>query len=91
MGARSLALADHAIEKFRAAGIPAWRHPNSITVVFPRPSPEIFARWQLAPQGGIAHLIAVPSMTAATIDAFVADVAAHPPVSAPSPASLARA
>ena len=69
------ALADYAIERFQAAGIHAWRHRNSITVVFPRPGAEVLARWQIAPSHDIAHIITLPHVTRAMIDAVVADVA----------------
>lgn len=69
------ALADYAIARFKAAGIQAWRHRNSITVVFPRPGPEVLQRWQIAPSRDIAHIITLPHVTRAMIDAVVADVA----------------
>ena len=69
-------LADYAIDRFRAAGIEAWRHKNSITVVFPNPGKEVIARWQIAPSGNVAHIITLPHVTRAMIDGVVADVAA---------------
>jgi histidine decarboxylase len=74
--AHCIAAADYAIEKFKAAGITAWRHPNSVTVVFPRPGPEVMERWQVAPSRDIAHIITMPHVTRDIIDAVVADVAA---------------
>lgn len=74
--ARCLEVADHAIARFHAAGISAWRHENSITVVFPRPGDDIIRRWQIAPHHSIAHLITMPHVTRATVDQVVADVAA---------------
>jgi len=71
-----LALADYAIERFKNAGINAWRHRNSITVVFPRPGPEVMERWQIAPSRDIAHIITLPHVTRPMIDRLVADVAA---------------
>ena len=73
---RCFALADYTIARFKAAGIRAWRHRNSITVVFPRPGEEVLKRWQMAPNRDIAHIITVPHLTRATIDAVVADVVA---------------
>jgi len=70
------ALADYAIARFRSVGIEAWRHRNSITVVFPRPGPEVMARWQIAPSRDIAHIITLPHVTRRMIDAVVSDVAA---------------
>jgi histidine decarboxylase len=71
-----IALADYAIERFQAAGVHAWRHANSVTVVFPRPSDEVIARWQIAPSREIAHIITLPHVTRSMIDDVVADVAA---------------
>ena len=82
---RSLALADYAIARFAAAGIPAWRHKHSITVVFPRPGRSVIDRWQMAPSRDIAHIITMPHVTCATIDRVVADVAATQPTN-PAPA-----
>jgi len=78
--ARTFELADYAISRFQAAGIEAWRHRNSITVVFPRPGDEVLARWQIAPNRNIAHIITLPHVTPAMIDRLVCDVAAslHP-------------
>lgn len=71
---RSLALADYAVTSLRAIGIEAWRHPHSITVVFPRPPRAIMEKWILAPYEDICHLITVPGVDQAMIDAFVADM-----------------
>ena len=65
--------AEYAVERFNAAGIPAWRARNSATVVFPRPSPYVLFQWQLAPLGEIAHLITMPHVTREMIDQVVAD------------------
>ena len=66
--ARMLNLAEYAVERFNGAGIPAWRNPNSVTVVFPRPSPEVISKWQLAPYRDIAHLITMPHATREMVD-----------------------
>lgn len=71
---RSLALADYAVASLRAIGVEAWRHRNSITVVFPRPPRAIMEKWILAPAEDICHLITVPGVDQAMIDAFVADM-----------------
>ena len=70
-----LAVADYAIAQFAAAGIHAWRNRNGNTVVIPRPGVEVLKRWQIAPKGQIAHIITMPHVTRAIIDAVVADVA----------------
>jgi histidine decarboxylase len=73
---KSLELAAHAQEQLQAAGIPAWRNPNAITVVFPKIAESVRAKWQLATQGNISHLIVMPGITRKQIDAFVEDVRA---------------
>ena len=70
-----MAMADYAIARFKAAGITAWRHKNSVTVVFPRPGADVISRWQIAPRQEIAHIITMPQVTRAVVDAVVADVA----------------
>ena len=65
--------AEYAVTRFQDSGIPAWRHENSVTVVFPKPSPEIIRKWQLASYGDIAHAITMPHITRQTIDQVVDD------------------
>ena len=71
-----LANAEYAVQQFLAQGIEAWRHPHSITVVFPKPPPSMMEKWTIAPRKNIGHLIVMAHVTRATIDAFVADFAA---------------
>ncbi len=71
---RSLELAAFAEQRLNAAGIPAWRHKNSVTVVFPRPPASIMDKWIIAPKGGIGHIITLPHVTEDIIEEFVADV-----------------
>jgi histidine decarboxylase len=71
----SLSMADYAIDQLARIGIKAWRNPNSITVVFPRPPDAILQEWVLAPFRDICHLITLPSTTTKTIDRFVNDLA----------------
>ena len=52
---------------------PAWRAKNSVTVVFPRPSPYVLFQWQLAPLDDIAHLITMPHVTREMIDQVITD------------------
>lgn len=73
---RSLQLADYAIAQLSARGIEAWRHENSITVVFPRPPESLMKKWIIAPKKGIGHIITLPHVTEAVIDEFAADFAA---------------
>ena len=71
--------AEYAVRQFNANGIPAWRGKNSVTVVFPRPSPYVLFQWQLAPLGDIAHLITMPHVTREVIDEVIADCLEWPP------------
>ena len=68
-----LAVAQYAVDRFNRRGLPAWRHKNSVTVVFPRPPKEIERKWQMAAEGDIAHIITMPHVTRATVDAVVDD------------------
>ncbi|MCC6123388.1 MAG: histidine decarboxylase [Pirellulales bacterium] len=72
---RCLETADYAIARFAAIGRAAWRHPNSVTVVFDRPSQNIVRKWQLAVLHGAAHIITMPHVSREQIDRFVADMA----------------
>ena len=67
--------AEYAVELFNRHGIPAWRHRNSVTVVFPRPSPEVVAKWQMAPERNEAHIITMPHVTRGMIDDVVKECA----------------
>lgn len=71
--AECLAVAEYAVDKFREGGMPAWRNKNSVTVVFPKPEPDVIFKWQLAPYEDIAHLITMPHVTRETIDRVVKD------------------
>ncbi len=73
--AGALDTAEYAVGQFNERGIPAWRHKNSVTVVFPRPAPEVFRKWQMAPEGDITHIITMPHVTREMIDELVADCA----------------
>ena len=70
---RMLDVAEYAVGQFNERGIPAWRHRNSVTVVFPRPREEVFRKWQMAPEGEIAHIITMPHVTREMIDELVDD------------------
>jgi histidine decarboxylase len=74
--------ADYAIARLGEIGRNAWRHRNSVTVVFDRPSPEMVHRWQLAAQHNIAHLITMPHVTREQIDRLVDELARKSPVPA---------
>jgi histidine decarboxylase len=72
----ALEVAAYAEDRLKAAGIEAWRNPNAITVVFPKVAASIREKWQLATQGGISHVMVMPGITKAQIDAFVEDLRA---------------
>ncbi len=72
---RSLFLADYAIEKLKTIGVTAWRHENSLTVVFPRPPESVMKKWIIAPKKGVGHIITLPHVTETVIDEFAADFA----------------
>ncbi len=74
--AAGMAMADYAIDRLKSHGVPAWRHRNSLTVVFPNPGPDVISRWQMAPSGNVAHLITMPHITAATVDRVTDEIAA---------------
>ncbi len=65
--------AEYAVRQFNRHGVAAWRHRNSVTVVFPRPAPKVFQKWQIAHEGQIAHIITMPHVTREQIDELVAD------------------
>ncbi|CAN5850700.1 histidine decarboxylase [soil metagenome] len=69
-----LQLAEYAATRLCESGIKAWRHKNSVTVVFPKPPESIMRKWILAPNQDICHLIVMPHVTQSIIDAFVDDL-----------------
>jgi histidine decarboxylase len=70
-----LDVADYAIGQLQAIGRDAWRHRNSLTVVFERPSAAIVGKWQLAAHQDVAHLITMPHVSRPLVDRFVEDLA----------------
>ena len=70
----ALEIAEYAVRRLQLAGVPAWRHKNSLRAVFPRPTQAVVRKWQLAPQQEIAHLIAMPNVTREQVDTFVRDL-----------------
>ena len=71
-----VAVADYAIEQLQAIGIPAWRHPSAITVVFPEVPEAIKQKFQLATADGITHIVCMPRIQTAHIDGLVAELSA---------------
>jgi histidine decarboxylase len=76
---RCLEVAEYAVERLRQAGKDAWRHKNSVTAVFPRPSAKVITRWQLAVHDEWAHIIAMPHVTKEMVDRVVEDVRTDAP------------
>tara|TARA_B100000683_G_scaffold275551_1_gene326691 strand:+ start:900 stop:2105 length:1206 start_codon:yes stop_codon:yes gene_type:complete len=68
-------VSDFAIKMFKAYGFEAWRHNNSVTVVFKRPSHALIKKWQLAVKGETAHIITMPHVTKKKIVQFVKEIA----------------
>ena len=68
-------VADYAVERLNRLGRNAWRHRNSVIVVFDRPSAQLVGKWQLAPQNKLAHVIAMPHVTRELIDRLADDLA----------------
>jgi histidine decarboxylase len=52
----------------------AWRNQNSLTVIFPKPSEHLIAKWHLATHEDISHAIVMPHVTKEIIDDFIADM-----------------
>ena len=73
--AAMIEVAEYAVSRFNREGIAAWRHKNSVTVVFPRPPASVTRKWQIALYKDVAHVIAMPHVTRDTVDALVADCA----------------
>lgn len=66
--------ADYTIQKFQNKHMHAWRNEDSPIVIFPSPSMKIVKKWMLAQQGDIAHIVTMPHVDEAMIDAFVEDM-----------------
>ncbi|RWR03353.1 histidine decarboxylase [[Pantoea] beijingensis] len=74
---RSLNMAKYAVKRFQDAGVKAWCNKNSITVVFPCPSEEVWKKHCLATSGDVAHLIATAHhLDSSKIDELIDDVIA---------------
>lgn len=72
---RSLEVAEYAEKRLAAIGLNAWRNPGSITVVFDRPDGRLCAKWHLATEGDLAHIVTVPHVTTEIIDELCRDLA----------------
>ena len=62
---------EYALEEMKKLGIKAWKNPNAITIIFPKPAEEICVKWQLASDGELSHIICMPGVTKEKIDEFL--------------------
>jgi histidine decarboxylase len=77
---QSRALAAYTYSRLREIGWPAWRNPHAFTVTLASPPAVVRAKWVLADDGQIAHIVCMPGVTRTQIDDFIADLkAAMPP------------
>ena len=70
----ALEVAAYAVKAFCDAGIPAWRNPAALTVVFPQAAPPIREKWQLASSHGLSHVICMPHISRRKIDELLAEM-----------------
>ena len=70
----SLVVAEYCETRLNEIGIPAWRNPSAITIVFPKVHDSIISKWQLATQETISHIICMPSVTKDQIDELISDI-----------------
>ncbi|MEF3366465.1 histidine decarboxylase [Methylocystis sp. 9N] len=80
-----LNMADYALARLAEIGWPAWVNPYSNIVVLDRPPREIIRKWQLAVKDDFAHLIMMPHVSKAKIDAFMRDLRRVCPAPEPMP------
>jgi histidine decarboxylase len=70
----SLEVAAYCEKRLNEIGIPAWRNPSAITIVFPKVQDTIISKWQLATQETISHIICMPNVTKEQIDNLILDI-----------------
>jgi histidine decarboxylase len=70
-------LARYTVARLRAIGWECWRHEHAFTVVLRTPPAPVLARWSLATEGRRSHIVCMPGVQRAQIDAFVADLVEH--------------
>lgn len=69
-----LETAEYGVKIMQQAGIHAWRHANSLTIVIPRPSDAVLRKWALAPNKDIAHIIVTNHVTKETLERLTDDL-----------------
>ena len=67
-------LARYATARLRAIGWECWRHEHAFTVVLRTPPAPVLARWSLATEGDRSHIVCMPGVQRAQIDAFIEDL-----------------
>lgn len=72
----SLEIAQYCKDELRKLGVDAWTNEGAITVVFPKTTAALKKKWQLATEE-VTHIICMPNVTKAQIDAFIADYKAE--------------
>jgi histidine decarboxylase len=71
---KSLEVAAYAEKVLREVEPAVWRNPSALTVNIPKPDKSTIAKWQLASGADWAHIICMPGIDKAQIDAFVKDL-----------------
>jgi histidine decarboxylase len=69
----SVEVAQYCKAELNNIGVPAWMNEGAITVVLPKVSDRIKAKWQIATED-VSHVICMPNVTKETIDRFVEDM-----------------
>lgn len=72
-----LVMAEYAVNQLKEIGVPAWRNPSALTIIFPEPSLALRQRWQIATEAGRSHIICMPGVSKAQIDQFVDELEAE--------------
>jgi histidine decarboxylase len=67
-------LARYATARLGAIGWDCWRHEHAFTVVLRTPPAPVLARWSLATEGERSHIVCMPGVRRAQIDAFIDDL-----------------
>lgn len=69
-----LNMAQKGVEMMQARGMNAWRHKNSVTVVFDKPHQNVIDRWSLAIEQERAHFITMPHVTEEMITRLIDEI-----------------
>ena len=68
-----LEMANYLLEALVSRGVNAWKNPGALTVVLPRVSNTLKNKYQLATEDDITHVICMPNVNRAQLDAFLVD------------------